>query len=215
MNPEELTIEQAAKAIDWPVEKWEGNCYAVACQILKAGLVDGRAVYGAWYGDINTDGYWKHRAGGLFVRHGWIELPDGRILDPTRWSFEAVEPYIWIGPGDSREYDEGNNTLAEMMLSRNPWPEPDGSKTYPFELLAEIVRDLEHYGAELTDEEIDGLDYRHIDCDLTGPQVFWLANFPLTLYSSRDHAREVYTQVAEHGFQAYVPMDNWKAVMGR
>jgi len=214
MKPEELTIEQVSKAIDWHPDGWEGNCYAVACQILKAGLVKGRAVYGAWYGGINKSGYWAHRAGTPFVRHGWIELPDGRILDPTRWSFEAVEPYIWIGPGDSREYDEGNNTLAERMLPRNPWPEPDGSKTYRFELLAEIVRDVEHYGAELTDEEIDGLDYRHIDCDLTGPQVLWLANFPLTLYGNRDHAREVYTQIAEHGFQAYVPMDNWKAVMG-
>lgn len=213
MDPTTLTIEQVEDALDWPVEDWEGNCYAVACQMLKAGLVEGRAIYGAWYGVIDPNGYWRHRAASPFVRHGWVALPDGRILDPTRWSFEGAAPYIWIGPGDTPDYDEGNNTLAEMMLSRNPWPEPDGSKTYRFELLAEIVREVEHHGAELTDEEIDGLDYNHIECHLTGPQVFWLANFPITLYSTRDYAREVFTQIEEHDFKAYVPMDNWEAVM--
>jgi hypothetical protein len=37
----------------------------------------------------------------------------------------------------------------------------------------------------------------------------------MTLYSSRDYAREVYTQIAEHDFKAYIPMDNWNAVMGK
>lgn len=215
MSPEQLTVEHVEKALNWPAPQWQGQCYAVATQLVKHGLVEGRAVYGAWYGAINPEGWWEYKAGTPFVRHGWVLLPDGRILDPTRWSFEGVEPYIWIGPGDAPEYDEGNNTLSEMMLSRTPWPEPDGSKTYRFELMAEIVREVEHHGAELTEDEIDGLDYNHIECHLTGPQVFWLANFPITLYSTPDYAREVYTQIEEHGFRAYVPLDNWKAVMGK
>lgn len=214
MKPEELTIDQIARSIQWQPERWEGNCYAVASQMLRAGLVEGRAVYGAWYGEVDSSGYWAHRVGTPFVRHGWIELSDGRILDPTRWSFEAVEPYIWIGPGDSREYDEGNNTLAEVMLSRNPWPETDENQTYRFKLMSEIVRDLERRGAELIDEEVDGLNYTHLDCDLTKAQVFWLANFPVTLYSSPYHAREVFTQIHEHGFRTFIPLDNWNRVMG-
>ena len=214
MDPEKLTIGQVVAALDWPTVGWEGNCYAVATQIVKARLVEGRAVYGAWTG-LATSRYWAHKAHHPFIRHGWIVLSDGRILDPTRWSFEGVPPYIWIGRKDHEEYDEGNNGLAEMVLARTPWPEPDDSKTYRFELLSEIVREVERHGAELTEDEIDGLDYSHIDCDLTGPQVFWLANFPITLYSSLDHAREVFTQIGEHDFKAYVPMDNWARVMGQ
>lgn len=221
MEPEQITVEIAVKALDWPIEKWEGNCFAVASQFVKQGLVEGEAVYGAWYGDINTKGYWRHRAGGPFVRHGWVLLPDGRILDPTRWSFEGVEPYIWIGPGDSPEYDRGNNRLQEMVLNRTPWPHfDDGTGEHLFELLPEIVDDLEGGGARLRDpldpDQMgrDPLDCSHYRLTLTREQVFWIANFPLTRFSTRHHAFEVYTQIEEHGLAAYIPIDNRNAVMG-
>jgi len=222
MEPEQITIEAAVKAMDWPVEKWEGNCFAVATQLVKSGLVKGEAVYGAWYGEINPLGYWGGRAGGMFVRHGWVLLPDGRILDPTRWSFEGVEPYIWIGSGDAKEYDHGNNRLQEMVINRTPWPHfDDGTGEYLFELLPEIVDDLENGGAVLRDPfdpeqmERDPLDFSHYRLTLTREQVFWIANFPLTRFSTKQHAREVYIQIGEHKLDAYIPIDNRRAVLGK
>lgn len=100
MRPEELTIPLIEKAIQWPVATWEGNCYTVACAIVEAGLIKGRAVYGHYKGPVADTGYWAKRKGQLFQRHGWIMLEDDRIMDPTRWSFEDKEPYIAIFEDD-------------------------------------------------------------------------------------------------------------------
>ena len=89
-----------------PTDDWRGNCFALAAQAVTHGIVEGRAVYGTWRGPISEDSiFFEHQ--GEFVIHGWVNLPDGRICDPTRWVFEAVEPYIYIGKND--HYDEGVN----------------------------------------------------------------------------------------------------------
>lgn len=218
-RPEDLTIGYVEKALDWPVEKWEGNCFAVASQMVKQGVVEGKAVYGAWHGLLNSRGYWKNKAGVPFVRHGWVILADGRILDPTRWSFEAVAPYIWIGRGDHEEYDRGHNRYQEEHMQ--PWPDSDdGERELLFELLPEVVDDLDNRGARLRDPldpdqmDRDSLDCEHYRLTLTHKQAFWLANFPLTWFSSEHNAREVYTQIAEHGFVGFIPIDNYNAVCG-
>lgn len=94
--PEDLDIKAVAKKLKWPTKKWNGKCYAVACSIVEAGIIKGRPAYGHYTGPVAKTGYWAERRGQMFQRHGWIVLKDGRILDPTRWSFEDKEPYFHI-----------------------------------------------------------------------------------------------------------------------
>jgi hypothetical protein len=217
----QLTIEEVEKAIDWPIEKWEGNCYGVACQIVEKGLVEGEAVYGHFLGGASEDGYWAARSEHPFIRHGWILLPDGRIMDPTRWSFEAKEPYIWIGE-NSGEYDRGGNKLLGMIAQRNPWPDfdEDAEKTYEFEWMEEVVMDLEDVGAHLRDPldpdimERDPLDFEPYHLTLTAEQVFWIANLPLDVYKTKQSAYDVFIQIKEQQLDGFIPIDNRNEILG-
>lgn len=91
-------------------ESWKGNCYAIATAIVEDGLIEGKAEYGVWEGPIAEGSYFY---GKLISRHGWIRLPDGQICDPTRWVFENVAPYIYVGPDDY--YDMGAARLREQF----------------------------------------------------------------------------------------------------
>jgi hypothetical protein len=214
------TVEQVVEAIGLPVEKWEGNCYGIASLLAKSGLVEGRPVYGHFLGEVSEKSeMWSARSRHPFVQHGWVELEDGRILDPTRWSFEGVEPYIWVGDA-GEEYDEGGNELRAMMMS--PWPFFDDSEhdeTYMLELLPEIVDELDGIGAQLRDPldpeqmERDSLDSSHMRIDVTREQLFWLANVPVNRVLNRWHLRELFTQIAEHECKGFVPLDNWNLIM--
>jgi len=93
-DPGKISIRDVEK-VAGPVEDWPGNCYAIACAIVKAGLVDGEAVYGHWTGDVHPKSMFYSRSG--FCHHGWIRLPDGCVLDATRWVFENAKPYIYVG----------------------------------------------------------------------------------------------------------------------
>ena len=105
-KPEDLTIEICEKGIKEPAHKWHKRCHEIAHRIVDAGLVEGSVCYGHYLGPIDPDGRWSNREGLAFQRHGWILLPDGRILDPTRFSFENKDPYLYIGE-NADEYDEG------------------------------------------------------------------------------------------------------------
>jgi hypothetical protein len=101
-DPKNLDIKAVARKLRWPTKDWHGQCYAVACAIVKAGIVKGRAVYGHYLGPVAETGHWAERRGQAFQRHGWIVLEDGRILDPTRWSFEDDEPNFFLfDPADT------------------------------------------------------------------------------------------------------------------
>lgn len=91
------TLAECEKALGEKAETWAGRCYEIASRIVKAGLVDGEAVYGHWIGRVHPRSYFGKRANLPFVAHGWVLLKDGRVLDPTRWAFEAVEPYLFVG----------------------------------------------------------------------------------------------------------------------
>jgi len=57
----------------------------------------GRARHGHWTGDVAYGSHFDRRAQLPFIAHGWIQLDDGRVLDPTRWVFENVAPYLYVG----------------------------------------------------------------------------------------------------------------------
>lgn len=191
-----MTPEQIAKKIDWPLEKWPGNCFGIATQMVKAGIVDGKAVYGHYHGFISDDcEMFAHRQ---FTHHGWIINGD-TLIDPTRWVFENVEPYIYEGPVDDEDYDFGGNRVRAMFL--RPPPEFDTEhKTYP--LPPGEIRAF----AQLmlgTEKEI-----------ATGPQVMWLANLPLDMLE--DMAESVFKWIADDvGIPGFIPYDNRMFILGR
>jgi hypothetical protein len=106
------TLHEAVIALGSPPETWVGNCYAIAYQLVEAGLVEGRAVYGHYLGPIAKDSFFSEKGLAVgFVPHGWVLMGDGRVLDPTRWVFENVEPYIYVG-----EVGEESDPLGDDCL---------------------------------------------------------------------------------------------------
>jgi len=98
MDPDEI-----ATAIDMPVANWPGNCHGVAEAILRRLPVAGmRLVRGHFDGHVSRESIYR----GGPQQHSWLELEDGRILDPTRWAMtNPRRPRIYLGAND--HYDEG------------------------------------------------------------------------------------------------------------
>ena len=115
MRPDDLTLAHCETALGEKASAWAGRCYEIACAIVVSKLVRGVAVYGHWLGDVDEKScFLASTACPPFVQHGWIVLHDDeRILDPTRWAFEARKPYLFLGlptkPDGRACYDEGGN----------------------------------------------------------------------------------------------------------
>lgn len=102
MDPEALSRE-----IEIPLQDWPGNCHGIVEAVLRRAPVPGmRLVRGHFGGYISRASVY----GGGPQQHSWLELEDGRILDPTRWAMERPgKPYIYLGEND--DYDEAGMLL--------------------------------------------------------------------------------------------------------
>jgi len=193
------TVSACAKAIGIPAVDWHGKCYGIASAIVDAGLVEGRACYGFYYGPVDPTGYWREQASRGMQRHGWIQLPDERVCDPTRWSFENVEPYLHLGAAGT-EYDEGMNRIAEATMQ--PCPISDSQDELQLMPLstraASAVQVLTEHKTRLC---ATGLS-------VTSHQQFWIANLPRHLMSPKV-AMEVYLFFDSTPIlTSLVPLDN-------
>jgi hypothetical protein len=206
MNPKSILRGLIEKV--GPADTWKGQCFALATAAVKCGLVQGDAVYGMWHGPIAKKSYfYEHRGNLPFVNHGWVNLPDGRICDPTRWVFEAVEPYVYIGPND--HYDEGANRLR---AHESP-PDYD-----PTEKIVEVTSDALGAAAWTHMERLLGMDQYVPDDDdeeftpgqVTVPQLFWIGNRSPDVLAP--HAAAIYAALDHLGYGAAVPHDNRLAV---
>lgn len=193
-SPEELTIEDVEQALDLPASKWHGQCYGIATGILEAELIEGDPIYGHFLGDISDEGFWRGRKGHPFVQHGWILLPDGQILDPTRFSFENEDPYIYIGDGGT-DYDEGGDMWRAATLQPCPVPKGDRVKNQGWELGTN-----ETFAFQL----LTGTPFDK----MTTEQVFWIANLPYAAMSS--YIPIVYPVLKRYDMTGLVPLDNWR-----
>jgi hypothetical protein len=103
-----LSVEEIAERIEVPLARWAGNCYGIALAMVEAGLVPSgsRAVYGHWLGPIDDRSTFASRQGLGLTGHGWVETPGGQVLDPTRWAFENVDPYLYVGGDPSENIEE-------------------------------------------------------------------------------------------------------------
>ncbi len=211
-NPKTLLAAFIAKL--GPTEGWKGNCYAIAKKAVDEKLVPGEAVYGMWHGPVAKGSYFEERSQRIpFTQHGWVVMPDGIICDPTRWVFENVAPYIYLGPAD--HYDEGANELRR----HDPPPEFDafddttprvvfrseilGSAAWAF---VEKLLHLDQYMPEPTEDDEDSYEIGTVSVEM----LFWLANRPPDVLGQ--HAAEIYGAIDKLGYKASIPFDNRKMI---
>lgn len=182
------SISDIAKKIALPVKAWRGQCYAVACRIAQEGIVAGYAQYGLWTGPVHTKSIFAKRT---IVRHGWI-VSGNRIIDPTRFEFEQVKPYIYVGDNDY--YDAaGQNFLGQWGRPIPTFNVNDAEITLPLSLT------VKNYLLDLV-----GHPYFTLDT------VFYLSNIPVAHLGA--HAREFYSALDKTGNSAFVPIDSWRLI---
>ena len=197
MTNRNLNPETVARAIGVPVERWPGNCHGIALAMLKAKVVTGKDRYGHYHGFIHPD---SERFGGRqFTHHGWIERRT-TIVDPTRWVFECVEPYIYVGPKDDEDYDFGGNRVKEMYMRPAPPFDPTSGNGSTWELPDDI-------------EQFAKFILGHDDKIVSAGQVMWLANLPLNMLG--EFAQPVYEFIVDDvGLPGMIPMDNRREILG-
>jgi hypothetical protein len=201
------TVEQVEKAISLKAARWKNRCHEISCKILTAKLVPGVERYGHYYGPVSR----KHPYHGRpFQRHGWIETPGGTVVDPTRWCFECVKPYIYHGFGN--QYDPGGQRVATDNIKPYPGPHDEADESpnlvdsqrenrRKIIQLAIPLEDLDHL-MTLTDGQHENFGFE---------QVFWLANLPVSYLGV--HARGILGALAKAGYKALIPTDNWRMAM--
>ena len=186
---------QIAQLIGIPVDKWPGNCYGIAQAVIESGFIrDGKLRYGHWHGFIHPES--PGFGGRQFTHHAWIQAGD-RIVDPTRWVFENVDPYIYKGPADDDDYDFGGNRLRKSMMK--PIPDFDDSKQC-YDLPESVKPFVQMMAGSQRDE-------------VSINQVMWFANLPLDML--QDKAECVYKWISNDvGFPGFIPLDNRLDVLG-
>jgi hypothetical protein len=80
----------------------------VARAYLEEGFARGEVVVGVWTGPVAPDVPRTPLPDG--VLHQWIVRPNGIVVDPTRWCFEGVAPYVYVGQAD--HYQEWADPFA-------------------------------------------------------------------------------------------------------
>lgn len=218
LPPAELTVSRIAQCLKWPAYAWETHCYEVACEIVKAKLVVGRAVYGHYTGPVTKSIHWNPQR--PFQRHGWIvvpidsltaiDAPDGvtsAVLDPTRWSFEHVRPYLWCGlPGE--QYDEGGNGWVRACLRPPPARPEKNEKTFALCLTKKAGTVVASLLEERVVINVDPrVGKRVMTLELSLEQLCWIANLPYEYLGP--HNQQVYKALHDMGKKALIPIDNW------
>jgi len=166
-----------------------GNCYAVSVVMAKM-IGDGaRAIYGKYHG-TNVE-----CPGSLFHRHGWVEYKDS-IFDPTRWVFEGKKPYMWIGPNDSKEYDEGGWRMMDQPGLRTEQPEREQGKL--------VFVDWKTPGLPLFLSSL--FDDDRICTHMTPMEFHYIAH--VSPKHLGYYAIEVYEKMRELKLGVMIPMDN-------
>jgi hypothetical protein len=187
-----------AKKIGVPLADWVFNCYFIATLFVQKGITpEGTAVYGHYIGPIDPTGPWASRSNNTFVRHGWVVMPDGSIVDPTRWAFENKPPYIYTAKRESaeKEYDEGGNRIRAMFCSPVPmWKSNDKQYTIEFGVHASTIRRLLQTKCKQPSNVY------------TDIQLHWLANLP---YEIVGHILQVLDKkLKKYELSVLIPIDN-------
>lgn len=192
------SIEEIAKEIDIPVQNWPGNCHGIATEILKLMPIEGmRLCRGHWNGYISKESVYRNRS---IQQHSWLELEDGRILDPTRWAIVSPnKPHLYVGVND--HYDEFG-----LHLKKKSYFPTLGKVEYPFlknlQTLSSDDFELLFQDAKIPDTENgwQNICYKFDDILKSEP---W----------SIDNVEEKYLVIQKIGLKAFIQIDMWNAVI--
>lgn len=222
-----LTVADCVQAIGESAHAWKGRCHEIAARIHAAGLVAGRVVYGHWRGPISPRSHFASYRSLPFVHHGWIVTDEdsGTVFDPTRWVFEAVRPYLFVGePPDQiaaccracdhtiDEHEHGRFfnkcEICDCLdyVAPLPWPYDEGGDVW--RLMTEQPMPKAEPGVKSVSLGLSPEVRRRlgIPSRMTEGQVFWLAN--LSYATLGDDAPTVYDALAKSGRGALIPFDN-------
>lgn len=204
------TAAVAAKRIGMPLDRWAGNCHAVSAQLVHAEVVEGVVRRGYFIG-VTQPGAHFH---GRVCQHSWIEMPDGRVCDPTRFAFVGGPPELWVGSDD--EYDIG---ACKSTPPSGPPPDSFDTTNWKGDEIeyVELKVSSVDYVADLlrTPPEM-----RYDDAvEATFKQCAWLANLPVKDEEgagvlSRFFAAEVYEALIEADRGVLIPTDRRDWILG-
>lgn len=203
------TLKQCEEALGEPAEKWKGRCFEIACRINDAGLTPGaKPRYGHYWGECHPDGYFGTPT--LPPRHGWLELPEGVIFDPTRWVFENVDPYLALVFPDGLERHRAYDVGGERLMSRFDRDIPPSDEELKARGDMWFKEHPEYVFPESTWPLLDAVLGRHEN--LRRGHLNYLANRGPEFLG--EHAEAIYKVFVEKGKQAWIPLDYRHAVLG-
>lgn len=195
------TVDEAAAAIGVPAEKWPSNCYGISTLILDSGILDdfqdkhGKLflTFGKYTGPVASNSIF---AGKPIIQHGWLESPNGFVVDPTRWVFEPEFTDIWAGV--ISDYDMG---AARLNLRMRPHV-PDADE----KMIRILVNDTDIL--RIIDQLLEGKAEAQNTGQVSMTQLHWLANLPLEKLG--DQAERVYSALKTSDAAGLIPQDNRK-----
>ncbi len=187
------SIQEIEQIIGVNSKDWIANCYGISDSFLKHNIVQGQLCYGKYYGYVSDQSYFHEHS---FPNHGWIEH-DNKIIDPTKWVFEAIKPYIYVGKIDRKIYDLGSNKLRKAL--RRPAPD--------FNPNIKSVQIQEHHINFIFSFFLQDKKYRDT---VSLDQISWIAS--LSLDELSQFARPLFQWLQKNRLNAFAPIDNFNFV---
>jgi hypothetical protein len=150
------------------------------------------------------------------------------VVDPTRWVFEASDPYIYIGgPNDQFDIqpcadcgllDEEHDLVPDACFeyTKPQWPYDEGGNALRSATQTPPPGPNDTRMAHLPNEKLalEGDALKHVQMLLKDPgnevfrpiQIHWLGNLSYDLLGP--HVKAIYEAITEVGYGASIPIDN-------
>lgn len=191
------SIEQIEERFG-PTSTWEGRCAEVAACVEKM-IMTSKRVRGHYLGTI-TGKRWQNRP----TQHEWLELDDGSVIDPTRWSFEGKKPYVFYGrppkdptqcTGEEWPYDFAGMRLRRQGVTPTECPAPNTKEASlsVMSLSGEARKILFDLGVKPFGR------YVYLS------QLFWIAN--LMPQQLDPFTGEIYRWLIRNNYKSLIPID--------
>lgn len=193
-------VEEIARVIGSPIEEWPANCYGISQAILESGILDdhqrahGRLFlnYGKYTGTVGQGSIF---AGKPRIQHGWIESPNGHVVDPTRFVLLNASPDMWAGP--INDYDMSG---ARARKSMQPLP-------YAITTPCPIRLPLNDPSSLAAFDRLLGLRSNEIKTSgfIDRVHLTWIANLPIQ--DMGEHAGLILNTLRLVGLSSLMPTD--------
>jgi hypothetical protein len=204
--------EEVAKRIGRDVQDWQGRCHTVAGEFLLHGVVEGDLEYGCYLGPVHPVGLFGllrlDQVQPLFEWHGWIRTKDDLIVDPTRWVFENVEPYVAVIYPWQPEHAQYDASCQRWRVGKvtDP-PRATGVHTITFKcdwsLANRLARLVNVSFRESANHEVVS-DADRYELDLSRAQLNWMAGLPLGVLPL-DQMERLYVALDYLGLRDQIP----------